>query len=267
MRIQRINQLDLYEVNAFSMSQQSFSGSPAAVCLLEKFLPDTVMQSIAAQNNLPETAFIVGKDADYTIRWFAPTQEVNLCGHATLASAHVLFAYFKINAETIHFNSMSGILKATRVDDLIELNFPARPSENIVSPGLILEAINFAPMEVLASDDYIVVLENQTQIKKLEVNLEKLSQLDRRGVIFTAPGEDVDFVSRVFHPKLGIGEDPACGSAHCELMPYWSKRLHKFKLHSYQLASRPAEFFCRIENDRVFLRGRCHTYMLGKIFL
>ena len=256
--------INLFEINAFTKENEALSGSPAAVCYLEEFPADAVMLAIASQNNLPETAFVVPEGEGYRIRWFSPTQEVALCGHATLAAAHVLFHDIKPGLKSVSFNSLSGFLKADDIDSLVELNFPARPSEIISPPQLIIDAINFSPVEILASDDYIVVLENEQQIARLEVDLDKLTKLDRRGVIFTAPGDTVDFVSRVFHPKLGIGEDPACGSAHCELMPYWSKRLGKAVLHSYQLASRPAEFFCKIEDERVFLRGGCDTYFVGE---
>lgn len=258
-------QIDILQINAFT--GKAFSGNPAAVCPLKKFLPDNIMQSIATQNNLSETAFIVAGRNSYSIRWFSPTQEVKLCGHATLAAAYAVFNYLETELNGIQFESASGILKASRVGNDVELDFPARPIEEITLPSLIIEAINFVPQQVLGSDDYIVVLKDQKQITELKVDLNKLSLLDRRGVIFTAPGIEADFVSRVFHPKLGIGEDPVCGSAHCELMPYWSNVFNKTKLHAFQLSSRGGEIFCEIKNDRVFLKGKCQTYLKGIIFL
>ncbi len=264
--------LDLFVINAFATEESTFSGSPAGVCLLESFLPDETLQAIAAQNNLPETAFIV-KDLskgphDYQIRWFAPNQEVGLVGHATLATAYVLFHEYKIPSETLKFYSRTGILlEASKKGDLIELNFPAQPFEKTPAPEAILKSIQFTPIEVLGSLDYLVVLENESQIKCLEVDQSELCKLDRRGVVFTAPGTTADIVSRVFHPKLGIGEDPACGSAHCEIIPYWAERLGKSSFHTRQLASRPAEFFCEFKPElgRVFLQGRCQVYLRGKI--
>lgn len=258
--------IKIYQVDAFAT--ELFSGNPAAVCPLEKFLPDEVLQSIAAENNLPETAFIVSqKCADYAIRWFSPTQEVSLCGHATLAAAHVVFNILKNSSEEVNFESASGALKARIDEGRIELVFPSRPSHEIETPTLIKEAINHRPISVLASDDYIVILKDQQQIETLAVDQNKLMQLDRRGVVFTAPGNNVDFVSRVFHPKLGIGEDPVCGSAHCEMMPYWSKILGKNKLSAQQLSRRGGKLYCNFVGDKVYLAGEATLYMSGEIMI
>ena len=258
--------MDIYEVNAFTKGNTKYSGSPAAVCPLKAFLPDNEMQSIASQNNLPETAFIVPNNNNmYEIRWFSPLQEVALCGHATLAAASIIFNYLKPDIDVIDFQSVSGSLVAKKIQDKVEINFPSRPPNIVKPPDLLLKATNFVPLIVLAADDYIAVLKAQEEILHLQVDMNMLATLDRRGVIFTAPGLDADFVSRVFHPKLGIGEDPACGSAHCQLMPYWSNVLGKNCLHSYQLSARPAEFFCRLENNRVFLIGLCQIYLKGKV--
>jgi PhzF family phenazine biosynthesis protein len=258
-------QLDIFEINAFA--ENDFSGNPAAICPLAQFLSNSIMQSIAAQNNLPETAFIVPDGNDYLIRWFAPNQEVQLCGHATLAAAYVVFHYLNRDLSEVSFKSISGLLTAKREGDYIELNFPARPIENVATPALIREASNLTPQGVLGSDDYIVLMKNEDEIRHLKVNLNKLLELDRRGVVFTAPGDKVDFVSRVFHAKLGIGEDPVCGSAHCQLMTYWSKKLNKTKLHAKQLSSRGGDLICEIKDGRVYLKGKAYVYLEGKIYL
>lgn len=258
--------IKIYQVDAFAT--KLFSGNPAAVCPLNAFLPNDLMQSIAAENNLPETAFIIPqKPGNYAIRWFSPTHEVSLCGHATLAAAYIIFNILKIHSEEVNFESASGILKARIDEGCIQLVFPSKSSHKIETPLLIKEAINHDPVSVLASDDYIVILKDQRQIETLEVDQNKLIQLDRRGVIFTAPGNTVDFVSRVFHPKLGIGEDPVCGSAHCEMMPYWSKVLGKNKLSAQQLSKRGGHLLCELVDDRVYLSGKGILYMTGEISL
>lgn len=255
--------LELFHVNAFVKNNELFSGNPAAVCPLNEFLPDDIMQKIAAQNNLAETAFIVFNEDNCLIRWFAPKEEVDLCGHATLAAAYVIFNFLAPNMNNISFQSKKYQLQAKRSQDFIELDFPARPYEKIKTPALITEALSFEPMFTLASDDYLVVLNNQDQIQHLKVDSNKLAQLDRRGVVFTARGIEADFVSRVFHPKLGIGEDPVCGSAHCELTPYWSAELNKNSLRAFQLSDRGGEIFCDLKSDRVFLKGKCLMYLKG----
>ena len=256
----------LHVINAFT--ERDFGGNPAAVCPLEQFFPNETMQAIAEQNNLSETAFIVFiKKGHYEIRWFSPTQEVELCGHATLAAAWVIFNYLDKDLNQIVFNSASGPLQAIRKQDAITLVFPARNFEEVLMPESIRKGINCMPELILKSDDYLVILNNQNEIESLEVDLSKLLELDLRGVIFTAPGDEVDFVSRVFHPKLGIGEDPVCGSAHCELMPYWSQRLKKNKMKALQLSSRMGTLECEIIKDQIMLNGKCKEYLYGEIYL
>jgi len=258
------NLIPIYHINAFVRENQ-FSGNPAAVCPLNEFLPDEIMQAIAAQNNLAETAFIVLKESHCLIRWFAPKEEVTLCGHATLAAAHAIFNFISPTSNHIEFRSPLHILKASRENDLITLDFPARPYEKIELPKILKESITVTPKEVLASDDYLVVLKDQSHIENLVVDLNMLSKLDRRGVVFTAKGNQSDFVCRVFHPKLGIREDPVCGSAHCELTPYWSKILNKTQLNATQLSSRGGDLLCELKNNRVILKGKCRTYLDGMI--
>jgi len=260
-------EIEVYEINAFSA--KNFSGNPAAVCPLKEFLPAGEMQSIAAQNNLPETAFIVQKSGnEYDIRWFAPESEVDLCGHATLAAAHALFQHINPELQTVTFNSASGKLNVRKNDGLIELDFPARfPEKQESILPIFHESSNSTPLEVLASDDYIIVLENEKEIQDLIVDMDKLASLDRRGVIFTAKGTTADFVSRVFHPKLGIGEDPVCGSAHCQLTPYWSHKLQKRELKAKQLSPRGGEILCSIKEQRVLLSGEAKTYLKGTLFI
>lgn len=257
--------ITLYEVNAFT--NRDFSSNPAAVCVLDHFLPDEIMQAIAAQNNLPETAFLVHEGGDiYRIRWFAPNAEVGLVGHATLAASYVIFNEVNKSLTSIKYNSNSGQLNAERNNSKITLNFPASMPEQLnVIPEYISNAIDVEPQQVLGSMDYIVVLKDEQQIANLIVDMNQLALLDRRGVVFTAKGDTVDFVSRVFHPKLGIGEDPVCGSAHCQLAPYWSAILKKNTFHAKQLSSRGGELYCELVNDRVLLSGECRLYLKGEI--
>ena len=254
---------NMFHVNAFIKNNTLFSGNPAAVCPLDDFFPDEILQKIASQNNLPETAFIVQNKDYFLIRWFAPKEEVDLCGHATLAAAHVIFNYLSPELRKIFFKSPKFKLEASRNDDLIELNFPSRAHQEVITPDLIKEAINIEPQVTLASDDYLVILDDQLQIENLSPNLDLLSKLDRRGVVFSAKGSKSDYVSRVFHPKLGIGEDPVCGSAHCELTPYWSDKLDKKTLLAHQLSARGGEILCTLKGNRVLLAGKCLTYMQG----
>lgn len=260
-------ELDLFVVNAFS--QTPFCGNPAGVCILDAFLSDQKMQAIAQQNNLPETAFLVEQSpGEYQIRWFAPEEEVDFCGHATLASAYVLYQNRSHPLHSIVFQSKVGSLTTTQENGKIVMNLPARKIEPIERPPAhLLEAFNQPVDKVLGSDDYIVVLFEEAQLTQLEVDLALLSQLDRRGVVFTAPGKNVDFVSRVFHPKLGIGEDPVCGSAHCQLVSYWSQRLHKTQLTAVQCSLRGGELYLRLNEDRVLLSGYANVYLKGKIYI
>lgn len=257
--------LTQYQVDAFSPT--IFSGNPAAVVPLTDWLPDTLLQAIAAENNLSETAFFAPEGDAWRLRWFTPVAEVDLCGHATLASAHVLFHHLGITAERIRFHTRSGELTVRRDGDLLEMDFPARPSTPCTPPDDLLRGLIHPPQEVLASDDYIAIYASEAEIRALRPDLAALARLDRRGVIVTAPGDTTDFVSRFFGPKLGIPEDPVTGSAHCELMPYWAQRLGRDRLRAVQCSARGGELDCTLVGERVRLAGQACTFMVGQIFV
>jgi len=255
--------IPIYQVDAFT--DRVFGGNPAAVCPLEMWLSDAVLQSIAAENNLAETAFFIRRGTGFDLRWFTPTVEVDLCGHATLASAHVLFECQAFDLPAILFNTKSGELRVSRKGNLLALDFPARPPAETNAPAALLEGLGGNPEAILASRDYMVVYRTEQEIRGLQPDFEKLKALDRFAVIATAPGSDCDFVSRFFAPAQGIPEDPVTGSAHCTLVPYWAQRLGKTKLHARQISQRGGELFCELKGDRVEIAGHAALYMQGSI--
>ncbi len=255
--------LKQYQVDAFA--SRVFEGNPAGVVPLTAWLPDSVLQAIAEENNLAETAFFVPEGEGFHLRWFTPVVEMDLCGHATLATAHVLFEHLGYTKSPITFETRSGKLIVGRSGALLVMDFPSRPPSPRKPPTGLLEGLGRSSGEVLASDDYLVVYENEAAIRALSPDHAKLSTLDLRGVIVTAPGSDADFVSRFFAPRMGIPEDPATGSAHCELTPYWAARLGKTKLVGRQLSKRGAELLCELKGDRVMLSGRAVTFMEAEI--
>jgi PhzF family phenazine biosynthesis protein len=256
--------IPIYQVDAFT--NKVFSGNPAAVCPLECWLPDHMLQAIASENNLSETAFFVKKDDNsYDLRWFTPKNEVDLCGHATLASSYVIFKFLNPQVDKITFQSASGPLTVRKIDDDIELNFPALSLEPCSPPLNLIESLKIRPLEVYQSKDYLVVLENEHQVKEVHPDFNLLTHVKSRGVIITAPGTQSDFVSRFFAPQVGVPEDPVTGSAHCALVPYWAKRLRKNKLYAKQLSKREGEIVCTLQNDRVLLQGKAVEYLAGSI--
>lgn len=257
-------QIPLYQVDAFT--SQLFRGNPAAICPLDRWLPDETLQSIAAENNLSETAFYVPNDKSYHLRWFTPGVEVDLCGHATLATAHVILEIRReIAGPRVTFASKSGELTVERSENLYALDFPARaPAECAIDPALV-QALGAQPKLVLGARDYLCVYETEEQVRALEPNMEKLASIDRFACIVTAPGRDCDFVSRFFAPAKGVPEDPVTGSSHCTLIPYWSKRLGKTKLHARQISKRGGELWCEDRGERVKIAGHAVKYMEGRI--
>lgn len=255
--------LPLYVVNAFS--QEPFRGNPAAVCPLTEWLDDRTMQRIADQNKLSETAFILRDGKSYQIRWFTPAAEVSLCGHATLASAAVIRQFLQPGCQRVDFQSMSGHLGVEFDEELILLDFPVLCAEDVAPPGNLVRGLGVTPAEVLVAEYYMAVLDSEEQVRSLNVNLGDFATLDRKGVIVTAPGEEVDFVSRFFAPLLAVDEDPVTGSAHCTLVPYWSGRLGKTRLSARQLSSRGGELVCELRGDRVQLGGYANLYLQGEI--
>lgn len=257
----------IYQVDAFT--DKIFSGNPAAVCPLDYWLDDDVLQKIAIENNLAETAFYVNKNDIYQIRWFTPVTEVDLCGHATLASAYVLFNYENHQDDVVKFYSpRSGNLEVIRKNELLTLNFPTDKFDKIEINESMKSAFNIKPKHVYrGKTDFLFVFENENDIKTIVPDLRVISLLGGRGTIVTGRGDDVDFVSRFFAPQSGIDEDPVTGSAHTTLTPYWSKELSKKKLSSVQLSKRCGYLSCEDLGDRVEISGQCRLYMKGNIYV
>jgi PhzF family phenazine biosynthesis protein len=257
--------LPIYQIDAFS--SRVFGGNPAAIVPLESWLPEETMQAIAAENNLAETAFFVREGAHYGLRWFTPTVEVDLCGHATLASAHLLFAQLAHDGGQVDFMTRSGKLTVTRQDDLLALELPARPPEPCARPAGLDKALGQAPVTVLGARDYFCVYERESDVRALAPSMEQVAALDRFAVIVTAPGDSCDFVSRFFAPGAGVPEDPVTGSAHCTLVPFWSKRLNKRKLTARQISARGGELKVDLDGDRVRLGGQAVTVLRAELLV
>ncbi|HUB60653.1 MAG TPA: PhzF family phenazine biosynthesis isomerase [Puia sp.] len=266
--------MKIYQVDAFAKSL--FQGNPAAVVPLEKWLPDTLMQQIAMENNLAETAFFVregeGREGgekepgDFHIRWFTPTTEVDLCGHATLASAYVLFKYEGHHGDSIRFHSRSGLLTVTRRDELLSLDFPADRLTRVELTPQLTAGFDPRPLEAYrGKTDYMLVFEREADIRDLRVDMDMLSRIEARGIIVTAPGDEVDMVSRFFAPQSGIDEDPVTGSAHTTLTPYWADRLGKTQLTAIQLSARRGWLECELLGDRVLITGQAKAFLTGEI--
>lgn len=257
-------ELPLYQLDAFA--GRRFAGNPAAVCPLESWIGDDLMQAIANENNLPETAFLVREGDGYRIRWFTPTHEVALCGHATLAAAYVVATHLQPGARAIEFASKSGVLKVSRDGDLYVLDFPANPPQPVAPPEGLAAALGATPAETFVTGIWcLAVFRDAGEVADLKPDMARLAALSADAVIATAPGEGCDFVSRCFVPKLGIPEDPVTGSAHCVLTPYWSARLGKAKLAARQISARGGELACGFVGDRVTIAGQVVPYLEGRI--
>lgn len=260
--------IPLYQLDAFT--DRRFHGNPAAICPLEQWLPDSTLQAIAAENNLSETAYYVpagaGADADFELRWFTPGVEVDLCGHATLATAVVaLDVRREISAPQVRFKTKSGVLTVHREGDRYAMDFPSRPPAPCAPSSAIAEALGVAPSETLAARDYLCVYASESEVRALAPDMAKLAALDRFGMIVTAPGSDCDFVSRFFAPAKGVPEDPVTGSSHCTLIPYWAKRLGKELMHARQVSARGGELWCEMRGERVRISGHAVLYLTGEI--
>lgn len=252
-----------YQVDAFAT--RVFEGNPAAVCPLASWLSDELLQAIAQENNLSETAFFVPSKKGFELRWFTPVQEVDLCGHATLASAHILFEALGYPRQAITFETRRGELIVEKKGERLEMNFPACPPTPCELSETLAKGLGQRPIEVLIADDYLAVFDSETAIRAITPNLALLGELDLRGVIITAPGTDVDFVSRFFAPKYGIPEDPVTGSAHCALAPFWAEKLGKNILTARQVSKRGGNITCEMKADRVLLSGCAVTFMEAEI--
>ncbi|MFQ5744865.1 MAG: PhzF family phenazine biosynthesis protein [Acidobacteriota bacterium] len=257
--------LPIFQLDAFASRQ--FGGNPAAVVVLPKWLPDETLQSIAQENNLAETAFVVPGKHAFDLRWFTPEVEMDLCGHATLASAHVMFNHGYTTESEIVFRYQGGTLAVTRQQDLLAMDFPARPPTEIECDASVAKALGASPSELHQSRDLLAVFDSQADVEKLRPDFAAVAKLDTFAVIASAPGQKCDFVSRFFAPGAGIAEDPATGSSHCTLVPYWSDRLGKSKLHALQLSRREGEFFCESQGKRIKIAGRVLEYLQGEIYV
>lgn len=257
--------LEIFQVDAFT--KKSFGGNPAAICPLNEWLDAELMQKIALENNLSETAFFVKNEDVYELRWFTPTFEIDLCGHATLASAFVLYELLGAAESVLKFQTKSGLLTVEKEDDLLILDFPSRPAESCETPKGLLEAIGKTPKEVLKSRDYLMVYESEDEIREINPNFAELLKIDTHAVIVTAKGKTSDFVSRFFAPEVGIFEDPVTGSAHCTLIPYWAEKFGKNELFAKQISARGGELFCELKGGRVKIGGNATLYLKGEIYI
>ena len=256
-------ELPIYQVDAFA--SRLFEGNPAAVVPLKDWLPDTVLQAIAAENNLSETAFFLADDSHYSLRWFTPTAEVDLCGHATLATAHVLFEHLGYSDHEIRFSTRSGELLVSRTETGVSMDFPAIASEPMDIPELLVQGLGRPPLALRSAPDFLAIFETEDDVLALQPDFALLAQLDCRGVIATAPGRKHDFVSRCFYPRVGVNEDPVTGSAHCKMTPYWAAELGRNDLTARQLSRRGGSVGCRLRGNRVILTGQAVTYLTGRI--
>lgn len=260
--------LPLYQVDAFT--GDLFGGNPAAVCPLERWLPDATMQAIAAENNLSETAFFVREGDAYALRWFTPSVEVDLCGHATLASGFVIMRILEPGRDAVRFHTVkAGTLTVTRAADMLAMDFPARPAAPMEAPAGLLKALGGAPRAVLRARDYLVLYDSAAEVAALDPDFAALAKVkDCWAAIVTAPGKNgVDFVSRFFAPSQGVPEDPVTGSSHCTLTPFWAERLGKTTLEARQLSRRGGTLRCTLNGDRVGIAGRAVLYLEGEISL
>jgi PhzF family phenazine biosynthesis protein len=257
----------IYQIDAFT--DKVFYGNPAAVCPLNEWLSNDLLQKIALENNLAETAFYVKRDSQYQIRWFTPKIEVDLCGHATLAAAYVLFYHENHTGDTIHFYSdRSGKLTVKKHGEFLTLNFPTDILETTELPEGLVNTFDILPLKILkGKTDYLFVFENESDVQNMKPDIARISKLDARGVIVTAKGDNVDFVSRFFAPQSGIDEDPVTGSAHTTLVPYWASELNKTEFSAIQLSERKGYLQCKFLGDRVEISGQARLYLTGEIYI
>ena len=252
-----------YVVDAFT--DQVFSGNPAAVCVMDTWLPEEMMMSITKENNLSETAFAVKEGEHYRLRWFTPGGEIDLCGHATLATAFVIMNYYEKDQNEIHFDTLSGTLSVVRKEDKYEMDFPAYSLMAVEVTDEMVEALGARPREAFLGRDLLCVFDDEETVRDLKPDMEKLKDLDGLLLQATAEGKDFDCVSRSFAPKLEIPEDPVCGSGHCHIIPYWADRDGKVELTAYQASPRSGVLYCRMDGDRVKMAGKAVLYSCAEI--
>ncbi|MEJ2635018.1 MAG: PhzF family phenazine biosynthesis protein [Calditrichia bacterium] len=257
--------IPIYQIDAFT--DRLFSGNPAAVCPLEEWPEDELLQSIAAENNLSETAFFIPNNNEYDLRWFTPATEVDLCGHATLATAHLIMNILEPERQAAVFNTKSGKLEVTKSGNSLVMRFPVYKPVKCEAPELLIRGLRHPPVEVYCARDYVAVYETEGEVKALQPDFEILKRLDLSGVMATAPGKESDFVSRFFAPKEGINEDPVTGSAHCTLAPFWAKRLGKASLSARQISARGGELSCEIQGEQLLIRGKAVLFLEGTLMI
>jgi predicted PhzF superfamily epimerase YddE/YHI9 len=258
--------VDIFQIDAFT--NKLFGGNPAAVCPLQDWLSDAVLLNIAKENNLAETAYFIHKhDNVFHLRWFTPEIEIDLCGHATLASAYVILNCLDYDFDTVIFQTLSGELTVSRSGEFLEMDFPSRPPQDSELPEIIKNSLSKQPTNVYKARDYVLLYDSENELKDLKVSASILEQinLDPGGIIVTAKGNNSDFVSRFFTPGAAVFEDPVTGSAHSTLVPFWAERLEKNKLHAFQISDRKGELFCKLVKDRVIIRGNAVKYLQGTI--
>ena len=248
-----------------SFTDKIFSGNPAAVCVLDKFPNDDIMQSIAAENNLSETAFVVKENDSYHIRWFTPKSEIDFCGHATLATAYVLFNCYAQEANILNLYGQIGNFTVHRSEDLIRMEFPAYKLEHIEITDMMIEALGTIPLAAYKDRDMLFVLRDEDEVRDLQPDMELISKLDGACIAVTAKGREYDCVSRVFAPKFGITEDPVTGSTHCMIAPYWSKRLNKTNITALQASERTGILYCECTDDKVIISGKAALFSINEI--
>jgi predicted PhzF superfamily epimerase YddE/YHI9 len=255
--------LPLYQIDAFT--SRMFAGNPAAVVLLDDWLPDSTLAAIAAENNLAETAFVIPRGDVMPLRWFTPTVEVDLCGHATLAAAHVLFRHVFPSAKRVAFGTRSGNLTVARDGELLSMDFPSRPGKAMAVADALVSSLGVRPREVYLARDLLAIFDSESQVRDFQPDLARIASIDAFAITISAPGDTVDYVYRFFAPRQGIPEDPVTGSANCTLVPYWAARLGKTELAARQLSARGGELRCALRGDRVLIAGRTVEYLHGEI--
>ncbi len=255
--------LPLYQIDAFT--SRLFGGNPAAVVLLDEWLPDTTLAAIAAENNLAETAYVIARGEVMPLRWFTPTVEVDLCGHATLATAHVLFQHVYPTASRFTFGTRSGKLVVARGGEFLSMDFPSRPGKPVEVTAAMIDALGLRPHEAYLSRDLLVIVDSEAQVRAFAPDFARIASIDAFAVTLAAPGDAVDFVYRFFAPRQGIPEDPVTGSANCTLVPYWAARLGKKELTARQLSARGGELRCALHGERVLIAGQAVEYLRGEI--
>ncbi|QBR84364.1 PhzF family phenazine biosynthesis protein [Legionella israelensis] len=261
-----MDHIEIFQIDAFT--DKVFYGNPAAVCLLDEWLNDELMQAIAVENNLSETAFVIKDEQGFNIRWFTPKCEINLCGHATLAAGFVLYELGKCSGNFVSFSSLSGKLAVAKNDDTYTLDFPRLNYHECLNPELIHSLIDKSPVGTYESElDYLVELADESQVAQVQINLSSLAKLPKRGLIVTSQAQDMDFYSRCFYPKHNIAEDPVTGSAHCVLTPFWAEKLGKNVLTARQGSFRKGTVSCELKENRVYISGHCRWYLKGHLVI